>query len=126
MSCGDELRGDLLRSSAHIACQRQRACTIELAAEADGGNGVRDRTRAVQDRDRHDRDAVNVIAAIDAEALAAYQIDLLSPGVVARRVVPAQQTKSLFDLLRRLAAKGGDASPRRADQGGKPAPDIDM
>ena len=121
-----QLRGDLLRGSAHIPRKRRRTCTIELAAKADGRDRMRDRTPAIQNRHRYDRDAVDVVAAIDAETLPACQIYFLAPGAIARRIVPAQQAKSLLDLLPGLPAERGDAPPGGADQCGKPAANIYM
>src|SRR5882757_4674333 len=121
-----QLRGDVPRDRAHVARQGTRGGAIELIAEPDGGDRMRDRASEVQHRHRHDGHAGDVVAAIDAESLAAHQIDLLAPGVVGRRVVPAQQAEALLDLRPGLATERGDATAGRADQGGKAAADIDM
>ena len=58
---------------------------------------------AFEHRHRDDGDAGDVVAAVDAVALAAHRLDFLAPGLVARRVVPAQRAEALLDLLRRMA-----------------------
>ena len=50
----------------------------------------------------------------------------LQPGLVARRVVPAQRAEALLDLGPRVVAEGGEAAAGGADQRGEAAADIDM
>src|SRR5262245_61307638 len=85
-----------------------------------------DRAAAIEHRYRHDRHARDVVAAIDAEALAARQVDFPAPGRVGGRPVPAQSAEPLLDLAPGMPAEGGEATAGGADQGGEAAADIDM
>ena len=122
----DQLRRQLLGDALHVVGELERGRAVELVAEADRGQRMGDRAAAVQHRHGHDRDAGDVVAAIDAEALAPCDVDFLAPALVVRRVVPAQAVKAFLDLGPGLLGEGREAASGGADQGGEAAADIDM
>ena len=71
-------------------------------------------------------DARDVVARVDAEALAAGLLNLRLPGVEARRLFPAQLVEPRLELGFRIVAEGRDDAAGGADQRGEAAADLDV